>query len=691
MKTNFDVLISYSSKNIEVANNVLGTLENLGIKCWIDYRNIEVGERWSVAIIKALEECKILLLILTNESNNSDEVLSEVENAHRLSKPILLFFIEKTSLSRGLQYFLNSVQWLDASKPNYEVFLPSLGQIISKRLDINRKNVDNQQFNAKQPREVNEVLERGKLAFFRLDYEEAFPHLIEASNMGSGQADYFLGRMYSYGSFVNLNVFKATDYYQNAINKGCSWGYYGLASLEEKNSNRDKARKLYTESFEGIFKDAMASDIQACFMLGLLFHEGFGVNKNIQNSFKWYSIAAEKGHPAAQSNIGSIYLGEKNFEEARYWFELAALKNLGIAQYNLGQMYQYGWGVSVDLLLASKWYIKAAESELDLAQYELGRMYLDGIGVEKNTSQGFEWLKKAAGQGNTGAQRLLGVLFVEGKGIYQDYDQAKFWFHKAAEQGDAHAFSHLGLMYQYGEGVEQNFQQAISYFKKALEAGDNSAAVNLGEVYEQGTGVSKDLNKAFLYYKHASEKGFSNAQNKLAYFYQYGNSIVVQDIQMALFWHNKAADNNHPESLNSLGSFYLQGIGVTVDYSSAMQYFMEASKLGNIYAYYNIGLIYEYGYGVPVNVSTAFFWYEQSALKGNLGGACKIASMYCRGIGTLIDYQLAYKWYLEAAEQNYSEGFEGLANMYQYGLGVQKNLLEAERLYTIASELKNSK
>ena len=120
-------------------------------------------------------------------------------------------------------------------------------------------------------------MDAAKQAYLRLDYEEAIPLLLNASKLGNGQADFLLGRIYGYGLFVTKNTSKEEEYYRNAIKKGCGWGYYGLATLAERQFNKTEALKLYGLAFEDAYQDANRSEPFACFMLGVMLSLGYGV------------------------------------------------------------------------------------------------------------------------------------------------------------------------------------------------------------------------------------------------------------------------------------------------------------------------------------------------------------------------------------------------------------------------------
>ena len=61
---NYDVFISYSSKDRETANALLHHLEQKGIRCWIDYRDLLPGYTWRTGIMEALESNPDMVMAL---------------------------------------------------------------------------------------------------------------------------------------------------------------------------------------------------------------------------------------------------------------------------------------------------------------------------------------------------------------------------------------------------------------------------------------------------------------------------------------------------------------------------------------------------------------------------------------------------------------------------------------------------
>lgn len=109
-----DVFISYSSRDHEVVKATVRALESANLRTWVAPRDILPGADWASAIIDGINRCQALVLIFSRHSNSSGHVLREIERATAKGLPIVPFRIERTPLSRALEFFISSSHWLDA-------------------------------------------------------------------------------------------------------------------------------------------------------------------------------------------------------------------------------------------------------------------------------------------------------------------------------------------------------------------------------------------------------------------------------------------------------------------------------------------------------------------------------------------------------------------------------------------------
>lgn len=304
-------------------------------------------------------------------------------------------------------------------------------------------------------------------------------------------------------------------------------------------------KNLTQEQIDNVYNNAVDGMVNAQYLLGLMYDNGWSIAENNQNAVYWYRKAAEQGLAEAQCNLGQMYEnGEgvaRDISSAIDWYCESAEQNHPEAFYRLACLYFYGELVAQDYDLAHEYISKYSESDFDPnslttffvrtmlsimleaehTHYITGLMYLD----DEDYSTAADCFLEAAKLDYAVAQVELGFLYYTGKGVAQDYTTAAKWFNRAAELGNADAKYYLGAMYYYGEGVAQDYSTAAYWFRKAAEQGDAYAQNKLGKMYEDGEGVTKDISSAISWYRKAAEQNNLNALYRLGRLYYYGDEV----------------------------------------------------------------------------------------------------------------------------------------------------------------------
>jgi uncharacterized protein with WD repeat len=130
----FDVFISYSSHDKPTADAACAALEASGIRCWIAPRDMSPGQQYGEAIIDAIENAKVFVLILSGSANTSPQISREVERAVSKGLVIVPVRIEDVAPSRNLEYFVSSPHWLDAFPPPREKYFLKLVDSVRAQL-----------------------------------------------------------------------------------------------------------------------------------------------------------------------------------------------------------------------------------------------------------------------------------------------------------------------------------------------------------------------------------------------------------------------------------------------------------------------------------------------------------------------------------------------------------------------------
>ena len=121
-----DIFISHSQRNKTVADALCAGLEAGGIRCWIAPRDVLPGRSFAGEITRAINQSKVMVLVFSADSNNSEQILREVQLAANARLHIIQFRIEDVAPNDDLQYYLSTPHWLDAMTPPLESHLERL-------------------------------------------------------------------------------------------------------------------------------------------------------------------------------------------------------------------------------------------------------------------------------------------------------------------------------------------------------------------------------------------------------------------------------------------------------------------------------------------------------------------------------------------------------------------------------------
>ena len=105
-------------------------------------------------------------------------------------------------------------------------------------------------------------------------------------------------------------------------------------------------------------------------------------------------------------------------------------------------------------------------------------------------------------------------------------------------------------------------------------------------------------------------------------------------------------DEQRAKELYEIGMSYYKG----KNYESAVEYFKQASNLGNIDSKYQLGICYEYGYGVTQNYDKSYSYMLFAARYGDMYAQNTIGYYLDRGYGVEENKIKAFKWFKKSAE-----------------------------------------
>jgi TPR repeat protein len=149
--------------------------------------------------------------------------------------------------------------------------------------------------------------------------------------------------------------------------------------------------------------------------MGALYTSGqSGVPINYDRAIFWFREAAQNGIANARYNLGVMYqqgLGlDKDMNQALAWYRSAALLEHPEARYNLGIAYLEGIGVTYNPAMAAGYFEQAARTGVVEAAYNLGLILENGLIDEPRPFEGLFWYKLAMDGGSTDGIRSFNRL-----------------------------------------------------------------------------------------------------------------------------------------------------------------------------------------------------------------------------------------------------------------------------------------
>ncbi len=155
-----------------------------------------------------------------------------------------------------------------------------------------------------------------------------------------------------------------------------------------------------------------------------------GVERNIDEAYKWYILAADQCSVRAYNRIGWIYYTgvwgsfKKDYAEAAKWYQLSADQGDYYGQYQLGNCYLEQHKVKEALT----WLNRSAEQGYGPAHYQIAEIYFNGKSVIQNYKEAFKHYKLASDLRYEWAIDKLAQCYYDGYGTSVDKTEAYFWW-----------------------------------------------------------------------------------------------------------------------------------------------------------------------------------------------------------------------------------------------------------------------
>lgn len=110
---NYDVFISYSRKDIGIADRICSAFDRVGVTYFIDRQGIGGGLEFPDAIANAIVNCHVVLFLASINSYTSKFTNSEITFAFNKKEKnsIIPYRIDNSDMPIGLQFVFSSINW----------------------------------------------------------------------------------------------------------------------------------------------------------------------------------------------------------------------------------------------------------------------------------------------------------------------------------------------------------------------------------------------------------------------------------------------------------------------------------------------------------------------------------------------------------------------------------------------------
>lgn len=200
-----------------------------------------------------------------------------------------------------------------------------------------------------------------------VDKKEDFVDATKTMLMGlSPKEMYETGYEYEQGMnnrFVSLP--KAYAFYKAAADRDYTKAFTKMGEIYMSSyypfNDKSKSDKFYQKAFK-IYKQKESSSGEACYELGRMYQNGYGIAADQEQAKYYYKSGALLGDKNASWRFGLICKDEMEYPDAYKFFLKAAEAGQGMAMYELAKLYEEGMGVNMSRERAIEWYTKCAES-----------------------------------------------------------------------------------------------------------------------------------------------------------------------------------------------------------------------------------------------------------------------------------------------------------------------------------------
>lgn len=211
----YEVFISYKSIYVDIVKAICHVMESENIRCWYAPRDLDMssgGYDFDDSIMKAISNCKVVVIILTNEALDSEWVKIEIAQAQKKGKIIIPYVVSEITRENGLLMRLQNKHWIDAY-PNperkFSLLLNNVKLLLNESFKMEH-GIEEDYYSIDKNDDSNFDFEEGMAFYEAKEYDEAAMALAASAERGNRKAALTICKLF-YDFGFGDQIYKITN------------------------------------------------------------------------------------------------------------------------------------------------------------------------------------------------------------------------------------------------------------------------------------------------------------------------------------------------------------------------------------------------------------------------------------------------------------------------------------------------
>lgn len=468
----YDVFISYKSQYIDVVKAVCHILEEENIRCWFAPRDLDktnAGKNYDDVIVDTINNCRMVIVILSNEALESEWVQMEINQAQKKKKFIIPYVVTELTRENGLRMRLENKHWIDAF-PNperkFSLLLSNVKLLLNQTLTKEGGKEKLYDVDNDTDFETDFDYEEGVVLYKAKEYNDAIVAFLSSAERGNPKAKTMLCQIfYDLDTQIEIIDKEIWDITERQAKAGHCYANFIMHTRYYKDYSN------FFISFEYLKKAVRNNCISLAFLrLGIHYGWGMGVKQNHTLAMHYYQKALAMGCDQAFSYIAQEFVNGSDKQKpdeaaALEYYQKGVAKNDRRSILQLAKNYAWGGLGSKDIEKAKELSQKAIDLGDDDGYNSMGdayySLYMDDCNNEDAEKEAVKWYKKAVQRDVFKAFGSLAIFYWQNN----EFEEAYRWAKRGRIARNGESAFYLGFFYEMDDKYEEAWKCYFDRYK----------------------------------------------------------------------------------------------------------------------------------------------------------------------------------------------------------------------------------